>query len=156
MTARSDAGTGSPPATGFNVELERLIIRYDLNDYLKVSFGRYHTPINYWNTAYHHGAWLQTGISRPEMTQFGGSFIPVHFVGMLVEGAVPAGGLNLNYNFGLGNGRSTTTARGWSIRSSNRAGCTGCRLAARYIATWSILWECRRRVSGFNRRTLSG
>ena len=25
------------------------------------------------------------------MTQFGGSFIPVHFVGMLVEGAVPAG-----------------------------------------------------------------
>src|SRR5258708_1115258 len=76
MTARSDAGTGSPPATGFNVELERLIIRYDLTDYLKVSFWRYHAPINYWNTAYHHGAWLQTGISRPEMTQFGGSFIP--------------------------------------------------------------------------------
>ena len=39
MTARSDAGTGTPPATGFNIELERLIIRYDVNDYLKVSFG---------------------------------------------------------------------------------------------------------------------
>ena len=48
------------PLPGFNIELERLIIRYDLNDYFKVSFGRYHTPINYWNTAYHHGAWLQT------------------------------------------------------------------------------------------------
>src|SRR5579872_5176318 len=105
LTARSDAGTGTPPATGFNAEVERVIIRYDLNDYFKLSFGRYHTPINYWNTAFHHGQWLQTSISRPEMTQFGGSFIPVHFVGTLVEGAVPASGLNLNYNFGLGNGR---------------------------------------------------
>jgi hypothetical protein len=119
MTARSDAGIGTPPATGFNVELERLIIRYDLNDYFKVSFGRYHTPINYWNTAYHHGAWLQTAISRPEMTQFGGSFIPVHFVGMLVEGAVPAGGLNLNYNFGLGNGRGQVISRSGDIGDIN-------------------------------------
>ena len=111
FTARSDAGTGSPAAPGFNAEVERIIIRYDLNDYLKLSFGRYHTPINYWNTAYHHGQWLQTSISRPEMTQFGGSFIPVHFVGTLLEGAVPAGGLNLNYNFGLGNGRGAAIGR---------------------------------------------
>jgi hypothetical protein len=119
MTARADAGTGSPAVTGFNVELERLIIRYDLNDYLKVSFGRYHTPINYWNTAFHHGSWLQTTASRPEMTQFGGSFIPVHFVGMLVEGAVPAGGLNLNYNLGLGNGRGQVISRSGDIGDIN-------------------------------------
>jgi hypothetical protein len=111
MTARADAGTGSPPATGFNVEVERLIIRYDVNDFFKVSFGRYHTPINYWNTAFHHGAWLQTTISRPEMTQFGGSFIPVHFVGSLVEGAVPASGWNFNYNVGMGNGRGQVISR---------------------------------------------
>ncbi|HEX4594528.1 MAG TPA: hypothetical protein VH157_09640 [Bryobacteraceae bacterium] len=111
LTARNDAGIGSPPAAGFNAEVERVIIRYDLNDYFKLSFGRYHTPINYWNTAFHHGQWLQTSISRPEMTQFGGSFIPVHFVGTLVEGAVPAGGLNLNYNFGLGNGRGAVISR---------------------------------------------
>ncbi len=119
MTARADAGTGSPPATGFNAELERLIVRYDVNDYLKVSFGRYHTPINYWNTAYHHGQWLQTTASRPEMTQFGGSFIPVHFIGMLVEGAVPAGGLNLNYNVGMGNGRGQVISRGGDIGDIN-------------------------------------
>ncbi len=88
FTARSDAGTGTPEAPGFNVEVERLIIRYDWNDFFKVSFGRFHTPINYWNTAYHHGTWLQTTIDRPEMVQFGGSFIPVHFVGIQVEGAV--------------------------------------------------------------------
>jgi hypothetical protein len=119
MTARADAGTGTPAVTGFNVELERLIIRYDLNDYFKVSFGRYHTPINYWNTAYHHGEWLQTTASRPEMTQFGGSFIPVHFVGMLVEGAVPAGGLNVNYNLGLGNGRGQVISRSGDIGDIN-------------------------------------
>jgi hypothetical protein len=45
------------------------------------------------------------------MTQFGGSFIPVHFVGALAEGALPAGGLNLNYNLGVGNGRSTAINR---------------------------------------------
>jgi hypothetical protein len=111
FTARADAGTGTTPAPGFNPEVERLIVRYDVNDRFKLSFGRYHTPINYWNTAFHHGQWLQTTISRPEMTQFGGSFIPVHFVGTLVEGEVPAGGLNLNYNIGLGNGRGQVISR---------------------------------------------
>lgn len=119
ITARADAGTGTPAATGFNAEVERLIIRYDLNDYFKVSFGRYHTPINYWNTEFHHGQWLQTTASRPEMTQFGGSFIPVHFVGALLEGSVPAGGLNLNYNVGLGNGRGQVISRAGDIGDIN-------------------------------------
>ena len=111
LTARPDAGTGSPSAPGFNAEVERIVIRYDQSDYFKVSFGRYHTPINWWNTQFHHGAWLQTTVARPEMTQFGGKFIPVHFVGGLVEGSVPAGGLHLNYNVGLGNGRGSVISR---------------------------------------------
>jgi hypothetical protein len=111
LTARTDAGTGTPPAPGFNPEVERVIIRYDVDDYAKFSFGRYHTPINYWNTAFHHGQWLQTTISRPEMIQFGGSFLPVHFVGALFEGQVPADHLNLNYNLGIGNGRGQIISR---------------------------------------------
>lgn len=123
LTARSDAGTGSPLAPGFNPEVERIILRYDVNDYFKLSFGRYHTPINYWNTAFHHGQWLQTTISRPEMVQFGNSFIPVHFVGTLVEGVTPAGGLNLNYNVGVGNGRGQVISRAgdFSDINNNRA-----------------------------------
>ncbi|MGH9674323.1 MAG: hypothetical protein ACRD44_14170 [Bryobacteraceae bacterium] len=119
FTARADAGMGSPPATGFNAEVERVSIRFDQSDYFKVSFGRYHTPVNWWNTAYHHGQWLQTTISRPEMTQFGGRFIPVHFVGAMVEGALPARGLNLNYNFGLGNGRGSVISRGGDAGDEN-------------------------------------
>jgi len=97
--------------TGFLIELERSIIRYDYNDNFKLSFGRYHTPINYWNTAYHHGSWLQTTISRPEMIRFGGRLLPVHFVGALAEGQIPSGPVGLNYSAGLGNGRGLTISR---------------------------------------------
>ena len=103
FSARTDAGTGSPAAAGFNAEVERMSIRFDHSDKFKASFGRYHTPINYWNTAFHHGQWLQTTITRPEMIQFGGRFLPVHFVGALVEGVTHAGGLNLKYQVGVGN-----------------------------------------------------
>jgi hypothetical protein len=95
----------------YNVDLERSFIRYDINDAAKVSFGRYHTPINYWNTAFHHGAWLQTTIDRPNMIRFGGTFEPVHFVGAQSEGTIPSGGLNLGYNVGIGNGRGSIFSR---------------------------------------------
>ena len=95
----------------YNVDLERSFIRYDINDAAKISFGRYHTPINYWNTAFHHGSWLQTTISRPDMIRFGGTFEPVHFVGAQSEGTVPSGGLNLGYNVGIGNGRGSIFSR---------------------------------------------
>src|SRR3977135_283993 len=91
----------------YEVNVERTIIRYDYNDYFKMSFGKYHTPIGYWNTAFHHGAWLQTTIARPEIVKFGGTFIPVHFVGLQAEGNIPSGGLGLGYNLGLGNGRNS-------------------------------------------------
>jgi len=119
LSTRADAGTGNPPATGFNAEVERSIIRFDQSDRLKVSFGRYHTPVNWWNTSFHHGQWLQTTISRPEMTQFGGRFIPVHFAGALVEGAFPAGGWNLNYKAGIGNGRGTVISRAGDAGDNN-------------------------------------
>ena len=100
-----------PTGTGYTVEVERNIIRYDYNDYFKLSFGRYHTPVGYWNTAFHHGAWLQTTISRPDMVRFGGTFIPVHFVGFLAEGNIPSGGAGLSYNVGVGNGRGSIISR---------------------------------------------
>ena len=97
--------------SGYNLDLERALIRFDYNDALKLSFGRYHTPINYWNTAFHHGLWLQTTISRPEMIRFGGRFQPVHFLGLQSEGNIPSGWMGLGYNVGVGNGRAALIAR---------------------------------------------
>jgi len=107
----------------FNFELERGIIKYTHNDYFKVSFGRFHTPINWWNTAFHHGLYLQTTVARPEMTRFGGEFIPVHFVGGQLGGAIPSGSHNLKYIVGLGNGRDEVISQGGDAGdvNSNRA-----------------------------------
>jgi hypothetical protein len=109
--------TASP--SGYDLSVERSIIRYDYNDYFKMSFGKYHTPVSYWNTAFHHGAWLQTTISRPEMVRIGGTFIPIHFVGLQAEGNIPSGGLGLGYNVGLGNGRSSSFSKAGDSGDSN-------------------------------------
>ncbi|HEV8304890.1 MAG TPA: porin [Gemmatimonadales bacterium] len=112
--------TASPVATAsFNLEIERSILRYDFADYLKLSAGRYHTPMGYWNTAFHHGQWLQTSVNRPEMVKFGGQFLPVHFVGLLAEGSLGSGGLAVRYHAGVGNGRGTNIARGGDAGDAN-------------------------------------
>lgn len=97
--------------TGYAFEVERSILRYDFDDAVKVSVGRYHTPIGYWNTTFHHGAWLQTTVSRPEMIKFGSQLVPTHFVGAFAEGNLPASELGLQYMIGVGNGRGGTISR---------------------------------------------
>jgi len=53
------------------------------------------------------------------MVQFGGRFIPVHFVGALAEGSFPASGWNLNYQAGVGNGRGGVISRGGDAGDNN-------------------------------------
>jgi hypothetical protein len=98
------------PST-YDLNVERSFVRFDYNDYFKISFGKFHTPIGYWNTAFHHGAWLQTSIARPEMIKFGGTFTPVHIVGVQAEGSIPSGGLGLGYNLVLANGRNSNLSK---------------------------------------------
>jgi hypothetical protein len=97
--------------TGYSTEAERLLVKYEFSDLFKFSTGRYHTPIGYWNSAYHHGTWLQTTVSRPRMVKFGSEIVPIHFVGALVEGKVPRNALGLSYMAGIGNGRHANIAR---------------------------------------------
>ena len=95
----------------YSFEVERMIVKYDFSDTFKLSAGRYHTPIGYWNSAFHHGAWLQTTTSRPEMIKFGSKLVPIHFVGLLLEGNIPVSNLGLTYKAGYGNGRHANIAR---------------------------------------------
>lgn len=99
-------------STQYSFEVERAILRYDFADPLKLSAGRYHTPIAYWNTAMHHGLWLQTSVARPELARIGGVFIPVHFVGAMAEGVLAAPPLTFAYEAGVGNGRDSSIGRG--------------------------------------------
>lgn len=106
---------GEVTATGrdseYSMEVERLIVKYEFSDLFKLSGGRYHTPIGYWNSAFHHGAWLQTTVTRPEMIRFGSKIVPIHFVGVLMEGTLPGNPLGLSYHAGYGNGRHANIAR---------------------------------------------
>lgn len=106
---------GEFSATGKDAEykfgVERFIVKYDFSDTFKLSAGRYHTPIGYWNSAFHHGTWLQTSTTRPEMVKFGSKLVPIHFVGVLLEGNVPATNLRLTYKVGYGNGRHSNIAQ---------------------------------------------
>lgn len=68
-----------------------------------LELGRFHTNLGYWNTAYHHGLWLQVPIARPHALRFedDGGLLPVHWVGgqyTLVTGTVAT-------SFAVGNGR---------------------------------------------------
>ena len=89
------------------VNAERLLLQYAPNPYLTVGVGRYHTAIGFYNTAYHHGSWFETAITRPTMFAYSGGLIPIHDVGVMASGRVPSGGLGLHYVFEIGNGRTS-------------------------------------------------
>jgi hypothetical protein len=98
----------------FGIELERMLLNYDYSDYLKVGFGRYHSGIGFYNTAYHHSAWLQTAIDRPFLFTFEdrGGILPIHNVGVTATGRIPSGALGLHYIAEIGNGRAARTDLG--------------------------------------------
>ncbi len=83
----------------FNVDMRRLLLRYDANDHLRLSFGRYQTSIGYYNWAFRSASWLQTTADRPLVMEFAsnGGLLPTQAVGVSVTGVIPSGGLGLNY-----------------------------------------------------------
>lgn len=87
-------------------DLERLQIGYTFSDAATLWAGRFHTPYGIWNTAYHHGAQIQTALSRPRFLEFEdrGGILPAHTVGAWLTGTLPAGGVRLNYDLYAGNG----------------------------------------------------
>jgi len=104
-------------------DLERLQVGYTFSNAATVWLGRFHTPLGYWNTAFHHGQQLQTSVLRPQMIDFEdlGGVIPVHTVGVWGTGAVRAGRGRLTYDGFLGNSPSIigTLAAGGTLDPNN-------------------------------------
>jgi hypothetical protein len=86
-------------AESYSVELQRMLLKYDYNSHLKMSFGRYQTNIGYYNWAFRSAAWLQTTADRPLVMQYtrDGGLLPAQAIGVSVTGAIPSGNLGLNY-----------------------------------------------------------
>jgi len=88
-------------------DLERFEFGYTVNDALTIWAGRFHTPFGMWNTAYHHGPYIQTSTERPRMIAFEdqGGIFPSHTVGVMGSGAVKLSeGNKLQYDAFVGNG----------------------------------------------------
>ena len=92
----------------FSADVERLLLRYTPTDYFHAAAGRYHTAIGFQNTAYHHGTWFQTAVGRPFIFDFedDGGILPLHQVGVTINGQIPSGSLGLRYVLEVGNGRN--------------------------------------------------
>jgi hypothetical protein len=87
-------------------DLERLQIAYTFSDAATLWAGRFHTPYGYWNTAFHHGAQIQTSVLRPRFLDFEdkGGILPAHMVGLWDTGKFNAGEGKLTYDVFAGNG----------------------------------------------------
>jgi hypothetical protein len=86
-------------AQTYSVDMRRMLLNYDYNDHLKMSFGRYQTDIGYYNWAFRSAAWLQTSADRPLIMEYAsnGGLLPTQAVGVSIAGSVPSGKWGLNY-----------------------------------------------------------
>jgi len=94
-------------ANGTHVtHLERFQVGWLPEPDLAVWLGRFHNPIGFWNTAFHHGRYLQTSISRPSIVEFepDGGILPMHVTGLFVEKTVNTARSSWQYAFSLGAG----------------------------------------------------
>ncbi|MEO6697289.1 MAG: hypothetical protein ABIN45_04740 [Gammaproteobacteria bacterium] len=88
------------------IEIERLQAGWLFGSGTTAWIGRFHTPLGYWNTQYHHGSYLQTAVTRPGIMEFHGlkAPLPLHIAGLLVEGTHPLENQEIHYQISLGAG----------------------------------------------------
>jgi len=96
------------------LDLERITIGYTFSDAAKLRAGRFHTPLGFWNNAYHHGVQLQPTIERPDFLKFedDGGILPTHVVGASISGRVYTGAGAVEYTAMIGNGPMIETGEG--------------------------------------------
>ena len=91
--------------TSEEFDIERLQIGWEFSENVLGWAGRFHQPSSTWNTAHHHGPFLQTAITRPNIEHWedDGGLIPQHIAGALIEsrGTLGSNG-GLAVSFGAG------------------------------------------------------
>lgn len=90
------------------VDLDRMQLSYEFGDWLKVTAGRFHTSLGYYNTAYPQGgAVYLLPIKRPEVVDQhdNTSIVPTSTVGFNLHGRLPVLQQRLSYDVDVSNGR---------------------------------------------------
>jgi hypothetical protein len=96
----------SPDQLVESLDAERFQLGYAFSDQLTLWAGRFHTPMGYWLTSYHHGAEIQPSIYKPRLIDWEdhtGS-LPAHSVGFWLTGKMNAGSGKVLYDLMVANG----------------------------------------------------
>lgn len=88
------------------LDLERLQYGWIINPEIDIWVGRFHNPLGFWNSHFHHGAYLETAASRPSAIHFedDDGILPMHISGIQINGHhdIEKGGIR--YSLGIGAG----------------------------------------------------
>lgn len=73
--------------TNHEAELERFQLGWKFGGETTLWLGRFHAPLGYWNTEFHHGEFLQTSISHPAIESYEdqSGVVPAHVAGLLFD-----------------------------------------------------------------------
>ena len=88
-------------------DVERLQAGWRMSPQTSLWFGRFHNPIGYWNTEFHHGRYLETTVGRPRIMEFedGAGALPIHLFGSWMHTDRPLGeGGSLGLDVAAGSG----------------------------------------------------
>jgi hypothetical protein len=102
-----------PSGSDFSVDVDRMVLSYDVREWLQISGGKFNTALGYYNTAFPQGAAIfLLGIDRPDtISQYNDhALLPVLGVGLHAGGRIHAGRQAFTYDLELLNGRGSDTA----------------------------------------------
>jgi hypothetical protein len=87
------------------VDLERAQLGYQMGNAGTAWVGRFHTPYDYYNTAFHHGQQIATSLRRPRFLAFEdqGGILPAHTTGLWFTGSQRTGEGRFSYDLYAGN-----------------------------------------------------
>lgn len=126
---------------GIATDLERVQLGYLFNDAATGWLGRFHTPYGYWNTAFHHGAQIQTSSLRPRFLEFEdkGGILPAHTTGLWLTGTFPTATGKLGYDLYAGNAPQINgTATGTALATAHPAGFSAAVNAGTYAGAGTL------------------
>jgi hypothetical protein len=86
-------------AQNYKLDPRQIVLTFDVNEHLRMSFGRFQTGIGYYNWAFRSAAWLQTTADRPLVMEYAsnGGILPTQGIGVATTGAIPSGAIGLHY-----------------------------------------------------------
>jgi hypothetical protein len=102
-----------PEGNTFEVDIDRLVVSYDFSQAFRLSAGRFHTSMGYFNTAYPHGAAIfLLSVDRPlTVSQFDEqALLPALGIGVHAGGRIHLGRETFAYDLDVLNGRGSSAA----------------------------------------------